>query len=97
MKWQTSDAKRYYLNHNCFEKTKVRWGIFKKLSCTNVDLERVRPLATNTQINETPKQHEKTNLIFTPCAGQLLHRKPMFQDVSTNHQNGNDNQCYPTG
>jgi len=32
---------------NCFEKTKVRWGIFKKLSCTNVDLERVRPLATN--------------------------------------------------
>ena len=32
---------------NCFEKTKVRWGILKKLSCTNVDLERVRPLATN--------------------------------------------------
>jgi hypothetical protein len=32
---------------NCFEKTKVRWGIFKKLSCTNVDLEHVRPLATN--------------------------------------------------
>lgn len=47
MKWQTSDAKRYYLNPNCFEKTKVRWGIFKKLSCTNVDLEHVRPLATN--------------------------------------------------
>jgi len=34
-------------NLNCFEKTKVRWGIFKKLSCTNVDLEHVRPLATN--------------------------------------------------
>ncbi len=47
MKWQTSDAKRYYLKPNCFEKTKVRWGIFKKLSCTNVDLEHVRPLATN--------------------------------------------------
>ena len=26
-------------NQNCFEKTKVRWGIFKKLSCTNVDLD----------------------------------------------------------
>jgi hypothetical protein len=35
---------------NCFEKTKVRWGIFKKLSCTNVDLEHVRPLATTTEI-----------------------------------------------
>ncbi len=44
---QTSDAKRYYLNPNCFEKTEVRWGIFKKLSFTNVDLEHVRPLATN--------------------------------------------------
>jgi hypothetical protein len=29
MKCQTSDAKRYYVNPNCFEKTKVRWGIFK--------------------------------------------------------------------
>jgi len=35
---------------NCFEKTKVRWGIFKKLSCTNVDLEHVRPLATNVRV-----------------------------------------------
>jgi len=43
---------------NCFEKTKVRLGIFKKLSCTNVDLEHVRPLATNPEIPKTtnPKQ-----------------------------------------
>ncbi len=32
---------------NCFEKTKVRWGIFKKLSPTNLHSEQVAPLAAN--------------------------------------------------
>jgi hypothetical protein len=36
---------------NCFEKTKVRWGVFKKLSCTNVDLEHVHPLAANSKLS----------------------------------------------
>jgi hypothetical protein len=44
---------------NCFEKTKVRWGIFKKLSFTNVDLEHVRPLATNSQIDEQTLRHDR--------------------------------------
>ena len=44
---QTNDAKRYWLNPNCFEKTKVRWGIFKKLSPTNLYSEQVAPLAAN--------------------------------------------------
>ena len=32
---------------NCFEKTKVRWGIFKKLSPTKLHSEQVAPLAAN--------------------------------------------------
>ena len=32
---------------NCFEKTKVRWGIFKKLSPTKLHSERSAPLAAN--------------------------------------------------
>ena len=35
------------VNLNCFEKTKVRWGIFKKLSPTNLHSERSDPLAAN--------------------------------------------------
>jgi hypothetical protein len=35
------------LNLNCFEKTKVRWGIFKKLSPTKLHSEQVAPLAAN--------------------------------------------------
>ena len=47
MKWQTNDAKQYRLNPNCFEKTKVRWGIFKKLSTTKLHSEQSAPLAAN--------------------------------------------------
>ena len=32
---------------NCFEKTKVRWGIFKKLSPTKLHSEQSAPLAAN--------------------------------------------------
>ncbi len=32
---------------NCFEKTKVRWGIFKKLSPTKIHSEQSAPLAAN--------------------------------------------------
>lgn len=32
---------------NCFEKTKVRWGIFKKLSTTKLHSEQSAPLAAN--------------------------------------------------
>ena len=35
------------LKPNCFEKTKVRWGIFKKLSPTKLHLEQSAPLAAN--------------------------------------------------
>lgn len=38
------------VNLNCFEKTKVRWGIFKKLSPTNLHSERSDPLAANNRI-----------------------------------------------
>jgi len=46
---QTNDAKQYWLNPNCFEKTKVRWGILKKLSPTRLHSEQVAPLAANVQ------------------------------------------------
>ena len=49
---QTNDAKQYWLNPNCFEKTKVRWGILKKLSPTRLHSEQVAPLAANYQIDE---------------------------------------------
>ena len=32
---------------NCFEKTKVRWGIFKKLSPTKLHSEQSAPIAGN--------------------------------------------------
>lgn len=32
---------------NCFEKTKVRWGIFKKLSPTKIHSEQAASLAAN--------------------------------------------------
>jgi len=35
------------VKQNCFEKTKVRWGIFKKLSPTKLHLEQSAPLAAN--------------------------------------------------
>lgn len=35
------------VNLNCFEKTKVRWGIFKKLSPTKLHSEQLAPLAAN--------------------------------------------------
>lgn len=35
------------LKPNCFEKTKVRWGIFKKLSPTKLHSEQSAPLAAN--------------------------------------------------
>ena len=55
MKWQTNDAKQYRLNPNCFEKTKVRWGIFKKLSPTKLHSEQSAPLAANAwQLGEVP-------------------------------------------
>ena len=47
---QTNDAKQYRLNPNCFEKTKVRWGIFKKLSPTKLHSEQSAPLAANGRI-----------------------------------------------
>lgn len=51
MKWQTNDAKQYRLNPNCFEKTKVRWGIFKKLSPTKLHSEQSATLAANSFIH----------------------------------------------
>lgn len=50
MKWQTNDAKQYRLNPNCFEKTKVRWGIFKKLSPTKLHSEQSATLAANVEV-----------------------------------------------
>ena len=44
---QTNDAKQYWHNPNCFEKTKVRWGIFKKLSPTKLHSEQSATLAAN--------------------------------------------------
>ena len=35
------------LKPNCFEKTKVRWGIFSFFSSTNVETKNVCPIATN--------------------------------------------------
>jgi len=34
-------------NLNCFEKTKVRWGIFSFFSSTNVETKNVCPIAYN--------------------------------------------------
>ena len=35
------------LKPNCFEKTKVRWGIFSFFSSTNVETKNVCPIAYN--------------------------------------------------
>ena len=35
------------LKPNCFEKTKVRWGIFSFFSPTNVETKNVCPIAYN--------------------------------------------------
>jgi len=35
------------LKPNCFEKTKVRWGIFSFFSSTNVETKTVCPIAYN--------------------------------------------------
>lgn len=34
---------------NCFEKTKVRWGIFSFFSSTKVEMKNVCPIAGNTE------------------------------------------------
>ena len=47
MKWQTNDVKRYWLNPNCFEKTKRSVGHFFFFSSTNVETKNVRPIAYN--------------------------------------------------
>ena len=43
---------------NCFEKTKVRWGIFKKLSPTKLHSEQSAPIAGNLPINAM-RQHRR--------------------------------------
>ena len=44
---QPNGLNRNFANPNCFEKTKVRWGIFKKLSPTKLHSEQSAPLAAN--------------------------------------------------
>ena len=42
-----NELKMNYLKPNCFEKTKVRWGIFSFFSYTNVETKNVCPIAYN--------------------------------------------------
>lgn len=42
------------LKPNCFEKTKVRWGIFSFFSSTNVETKNVCPIAYNIQYIPQP-------------------------------------------
>ncbi len=44
---QNNELKMNYLKPNCFEKTKVRWGIFSFFSSTNVETKNVCPIAYN--------------------------------------------------
>jgi len=68
------------LKPNCFEKTKVRWGIFKKLSPTKLHSEQSATLAANIKVlcavwdllhytfNPAPKLIKGTNAEFTTSA-----------------------------
>ena len=48
---------------NCFEKTKVRWGIFKKLSPTKLHSEQSALLAANVSVLYDVADFQQENLI----------------------------------
>ena len=56
------------LKPNCFEKTKVRWGIFSFFSSTNVETKNVCPIATNVVRIGEAREFEIRQLGFVPSA-----------------------------
>ena len=62
MKWETNDVKQYGINPNCFEKTKVRWGIFKKLSSPTFN--------RSTNVAHIRHNSEIEPILYTPNGGK---------------------------